>query len=119
MSCNRLTKIDVETRKARARFYNSPTWRKLRAERIELDNFECQWCKAEGRVSRAGAYNLDGRKIILEVDHIKELETHPECALDINNLRTLCRDCHNKRHNRFNYRTKAREQRWNDEFDIL
>ena len=57
-------------------------------------NHECIWCKAEGKVTTR-------KRAVLEVDHIKELEHYPQYALDINNLRTLCKDCHNKRHNRY------------------
>ncbi|HAR0336044.1 TPA: HNH endonuclease, partial [Enterococcus faecium] len=53
---------------------------------------------------------------ILEVDHIKELEYHPDLALDINNLRTLCKDCHNKRHNRMKYRGQQKKRKWDDEW---
>ncbi len=48
---------------------------------------------------------------ILEVDHIKELETNPELALDPDNLRTLCKDCHNKRHDRMNYGRATKEKK--------
>ncbi|XHB95540.1 HNH endonuclease [Lactococcus garvieae] len=94
--------IDISTRKARHRFYCSGEWRRVRKQVIERDNNECQWCKAEGRVTTAS-------RATLEVDHIKELEIYPELALKINNLRTLCHDCHNKRHNR------SRGNKFNDE----
>ncbi|MGG0448254.1 HNH endonuclease, partial [Bacillus mycoides] len=32
--------------------------------------------------------------------HIKELEHHPELALDMDNLETVCVNCHNKEHGR-------------------
>ncbi|EOI7562396.1 HNH endonuclease, partial [Enterococcus faecalis] len=32
------------------------------------------------------------------------------------NLRTLCKDCHNKRHGRFNYRESKRKRKWDDEW---
>jgi 5-methylcytosine-specific restriction endonuclease McrA len=53
---------------------------------------------------------------ILEVDHIKELETNPELAFDPDNLRTLCKDCHNKRHDRMNYRGQPKKRKWDDEW---
>jgi len=65
-------------------------------------------CKAEGRVT-------DEADSVLEVDHINELEYYPEQALDIDNLRTLCKDCHNKRHHRFQYANSAKpkvESKW-------
>lgn len=99
--------IDVSTKQARAKFYGSSTWRQLRQSILERDHFECQWCKAEGRVTTDA---------ILEVDHIQELKDHPELALDPENLRTLCKDCHNKRHDRMNYRGEPRKRKWDDEW---
>ena len=86
--------IDVSTRETRHRFYISTDWLKLRDKVLARDNYECIWCKAEGKVTTR-------KRAVLEVDHIKELEHYPQYALDINNLRTLCKDCHNKRHNRY------------------
>ena len=99
----------VKTRADRAKFYGSTQWRKLRQECLERDNFECQWCKADGRLTMQS-------DSILEIDHIKELEFHPEFALDIDNLRTLCKDCHNKRHGRMNYKVNAKKKRFDDEW---
>lgn len=101
--------IDTTSKDTRALFYGSGEWRQKRQEIIERDNYECQWCKEEGRVTVAEDSSL-------EVDHIKELEEHPELALDNDNLRTLCKDCHNKRHKRMNYRhTNHKVNRWQDE----
>ena len=104
--------IDVSTKQARARFYGSSERRRLRKKCLERDHYECQWCKAEGKLTT----QYDS---ILEVDHIKELENYPQYAFDIDNLRTLCKDCHNKRHNRMNYRGQPKKRKWDDEFDIL
>lgn len=68
-------------------FYNSVAWRMLSAKRLQDDGYRCAWCG----------------KIATEVDHIKEIKT-PEgwdLRLDYNNTRSLCHDCHDKRHNRF------------------
>ena len=99
----------VKTRVDRAKFYGSPEWRRLRKECLDRDNHECQWCKADGRVTMSS-------DAVLEIDHIKELEFYPEYALDINNLRTLCKDCHNKRHDRMNYRGEHKKRKWDDEW---
>ncbi|EMF0120718.1 HNH endonuclease [Enterococcus hirae] len=95
--------VDVSNKKARARFYASSEWRNLRQQCLERDHYECQWCKEEGRLTT----QYDS---VLEVDHIKEFEFFPELALELENLRTLCKDCHNKRHGRFNYR-KSKKKR--------
>lgn len=94
--------IDVSTPQARAKFYHSGDWRRVREQVLKRDNYECQWCKAEGRVTTA-------KTATLEVDHIKELQYYPELALEPGNLRTLCHDCHNKRHNRH------KEKKFDDE----
>lgn len=90
-------------------FYMTAIWKHKRQEILKRDNYECQWCKAEGKV-KTNAHT------ILEVDHIKELEDYPELALDDDNLRTLCKDCHNKRHKRFGFGRKenkwAYDERW-------
>ncbi|KAF1303676.1 hypothetical protein BAU16_03680 [Enterococcus sp. JM9B] len=74
--------ISVKTKADRARFYGSSEWRRLRQQCLERDHYECQWCKAEGRLTT----QYDS---ILEVDHIKELEYYPELAFDPDNLRVL------------------------------
>jgi 5-methylcytosine-specific restriction endonuclease McrA len=109
----------VKTKADRARFYGSTAWKELRQSILKRDNFECQWCKEEGLVVIDGGFDKNGNPVVLEVDHIKELETNPELAYDSDNLRTLCKDCHNKRHKRMNYRGNKRKRKWDDEFDIL
>lgn len=93
--------IDTRSKETMHPFYQSTAWRKLRLQAIERDNHECVWCKEQGKLTTTN----------LEVDHIKELEYYPELALDLDNLRTLCRDCHNKRHNRYQRTKKV----WDDE----
>lgn len=74
------------------KFYRSPAWRRKRLEALKRDGYECVWCREAGK--------LTTRR--LEVDHVKEYDKHPELALELSNLRTLCHDCHNNRHNRSN-----------------
>ena len=95
--------IPTNTRSERALFYASQAWRNLRSRALERDHYECVWCREEGKVTTAN----------LEVDHIKELEYYPEHALDLDNLRTLCKECHNKRHNRFQFRKSSRMENKN------
>lgn len=96
--------IDVSTRDSRRRFYLSSQWQRIRKEVLERDHYECQWCASEGRLTTQA-------DSVLEVDHIKELEYYPEHALDKDNLRTLCKECHNKRHERFQFKGKAKKER--------
>lgn len=69
------------------RFYNSTEWRVLSNKRLQDDGYRCQWCK----------------KIASEVDHIVAIQTPEgwERRLDYANTRSLCHDCHDKRHGRF------------------
>ena len=69
------------------RFYNSNDWRTLSAKRLQDDNYRCVMCGG----------------IASEVDHIIEIKTPEgwERRLDYTNTRSVCNDCHNKRHKRF------------------
>lgn len=70
------------------KFYNSKTiWRPVRLERLRIDNYECQKCKARGKYRKATT-----------VHHIKHLDKYPWLALVINNLVSLCNECHNEEH---------------------
>ncbi|MBC1233638.1 HNH endonuclease [Listeria booriae] len=91
------------SKQERTAFYKSKEWRHTREQVLKRDNFECQECKRQGKVS------TDKR---LDVDHILELEYYPELALDLDNLETLDFECHNRKHNRF----IKKENKWkNDE----
>lgn len=74
------------------RFYNSSSWRALSARRLQDDGYKCAMCG----------------KIASEVDHIIEIKIPEgwERRLDYDNTRSLCHDCHDKRHNRFKKRAK-------------
>lgn len=75
-------------------FYNSKEWKEKRLSILKRDNYECQDCKQKGKLTTS--YDA-----VLEIDHIKELKEYPELKLEDSNLRTLCRTCHNIKHNRF------------------
>lgn len=92
------------------RIYRSKDWEITRHQVLERDNYECQECKRKGKVFTNKSNNKKKR---LDVDHIKELATHPELAFDMENLETLCIRCHNKKHNRWKYTKK--ENKWDDE----
>lgn len=84
---------EYKTREQKAKFYNSSSWKKLREEIKKRDSYECQECKRNGRVTidtNEYSESAKRKKIVLVVDHIKELEHYPELALDVENLETLC-----------------------------
>lgn len=74
------------------RFYNSTDWKILSRKRLQDDGYKCVMCGA----------------IASEVDHIKAIQTPEgwEHRLDYDNTRSLCLDCHNKRHKRFQKKRK-------------
>lgn len=96
--------VDKET----MRFYKSKAWRDTRLQVLKRDNYECQHCKAQGKVT-----TIDKNKHkSLDVDHIKELDTHPNLAYDMDNLVTLCVSCHNRKHNRSYNRWNRKPSKW-------
>lgn len=54
---------------------------------FKRDNYTCIWC---------GVRNGNGKKIVLNADHIKPWCDYPELRFSIDNGRTLCRECHFK-----------------------
>lgn len=94
---------EYKTEQQKRKFYDSGDWKKMREDVKRRDNFECQECKRQGRVTidtNEYSESAKRKKIMLVVHHIKELEHHPELALEIGNLETVCVDCHNKEHGR-------------------
>ncbi|WP_144634152.1 HNH endonuclease [Priestia megaterium] len=100
-----------KTKKQKIQFYKSREWQKLRVRVLKRDNCECQECKRNGSVYTEE--NDPEKHKRLDVDHIKDIYTHPELALDMDNLQTLCVKCHNRKHNRFQKRRK--KTFWDDE----
>ncbi|MGF3103663.1 HNH endonuclease [Rossellomorea sp. DUT-2] len=88
------------------KFYNCRKWRNLRKKALERDNNECQRCKRKGKVTLTS----------LQVHHKKEVKTHPQLALSMENLETLCIHCHNDEHDRLEINKKKsffiNEERW-------
>ena len=75
--------------KAINRFYRSGEWALARAQKIAACNGRCERCGAIGE----------------EVHHIIPLTaeniSNPNVTLGEDNLIYLCKECHNKEHNRF------------------
>lgn len=76
------------------RFYLWGPWRRLRAEVLRMDRYECQLCRARGRYARA-----------VLVHHVKHLQDRPDLALSIydpdtgeRQLVAVCADCHRREH---------------------
>ncbi|WP_248560281.1 HNH endonuclease [Niallia sp. NCCP-28] len=95
-----------KTKEQKKKFYNSTAWKKLRLLALNRDNYECQQCKLKGKVSKGQ-----------NVHHIKEIYFHPEFALELDNLETLCINCHNEEHERTfdKIKNSKKESKWDDE----
>ena len=62
-------------------FYSWPEWRRLKAEVLRLDHFECQECRKKGRYTKGYI-----------VHHINHLKDRPDLALSafVKNAMRLC-----------------------------
>lgn len=74
-------------------FYHSVAWKRVRALAMQRDHGMCQDCMDR---LRAG-YGIKPNRAQM-VHHIIPLEERPDLALDLNNLRSLCNECHNRQH---------------------
>ncbi|MGQ8823670.1 HNH endonuclease [Bacillus sp. NA_146.1] len=77
------------------KFYKSKEWKALRLIAIRRAKNECEHCKQKGKVTTRDTVDERGRKMKMDVNHIKPVKTHPHLALDLNNLEYLCVRCHN------------------------
>lgn len=85
-------------------FYNSSLWLNKRYDALKRDNNECQKCKAKGLFNPADC-----------VHHKKHAKQHPELALDLDNLISLCNSCHDEEHPeklRHKQKPQLNEERW-------
>jgi len=94
------------------RFYCIRKWRRVRREVLDDDKHECQWCKAKGLYAEATT-----------VHHTQYVHVHPELALskmhvyqgvELGNLISLCRPCHERWHKHGNkpYKEPITKERW-------
>ena len=79
-----------EDEKRYQRFYNSTAWKRTKGLRLMIDNGLCVECFKKGILTKATT-----------VHHIIELKQDWSKRLDIDNLESLCHNCHNDKHNRF------------------
>lgn len=101
---------EYTTAEDRMKFYKGSRWRKLRQQVLQEQNYECQECKRQGRVTLADPEKHKS----LDIDHIEELSVRPDLAYEITNLQILCIPCHNAKHGRWK---KKKENKWtNDEW---
>ena len=108
---------EYKTLEQKRKFYSSREWKRIRLIVLERDNYECQECRRKGLVTidtNEYSESAKRKKIKLVVHHVKELEHHPELALEIDNLEVNCVDCHNAEHDRVfeNTVNKWEDERW-------
>lgn len=70
------------------KIYDDPDWKRLRLIALKRDNYECQECKKEGKLSIKQNQKLDEH-------HIKEIEKYPELTYVLSNIETVCVMHHN------------------------
>lgn len=79
--------------------YKTYRWQKLRLRALRRDNFECQWCKLQGKVKKATVVHHKDKNINL--------------FFVLKNLVSLCRECHEKHHGRLKeYKDDERFPEW-------
>lgn len=74
-------------------FYHRVAWKRVRALAMQRDHGMCQDCMDR---FRAG-YGIRPHRAQM-VHHIIPLEERPDLALNLDNLRSLCFECHNREH---------------------
>ena len=67
--------------------YDSARWAAVRARVLRRDGYRCRDCARYGRITDA-----------VEVHHIIHADDDPGRAYDMDNLISLCKACHRKRH---------------------
>lgn len=67
-------------------FYHSKEWERVRLAVLSRDNFLCQECLKNKRITRA-----------VIADHIVPLLVAWDKRLDMSNLQSLCQACHNRK----------------------
>jgi len=65
------------------RIYESVAWRRVRLLALQRDNYLCRQCLRKKRITKA-----------TQVHHLKPIKGYPELALTLDNLESLCWDCH-------------------------
>ena len=107
-------KPEYDDEPKKRKFYKSADWERVTRPRIlERDNYECQICKLDGRVVM-DSIKVEGhkKKPTLNVHHVMELEHYPDLAHDDDNLITVCVPCHNRIHNKREFRFIRKPNKW-------
>ena len=68
-------------------FYMCTAWKQVKDAALKRDHYECQRCKKKGKMTPATV-----------VHHKRYLRDRPDLALNLDNLESLCNECHYKEH---------------------
>jgi uncharacterized protein YdaU (DUF1376 family) len=83
-----ISKAQSKTQRNKKGFLQSYEWRVVRMKALLKYGAKCMAC---GATAESGS--------VINVDHIKPRKTHPELALDLDNLQVLCSDCNHGKGN--------------------
>ena len=72
-----------DNRQNKQPIYNTSVWQRLRRMAKQRDCYLCPECLRKKRITK-----------VIEVYHLQSVVDHPESALSLDNLVSLCRDCH-------------------------
>ena len=81
------TRFFMGARVNKKAFYNSDAWQRARQAALIRDNYLCVRCLKRHKIVPATI-----------VHHLEHLENVPDKALELQNLQSVCDDCHNKAH---------------------
>ena len=87
-------------------FYGTEAWKRCRAAALRRDHGLCQHCLAAGRRT-VDSSGRSWQVMATMVHHIRHLDEHPELALSLDNLVSLCDRCHEAEHPEKRRRTGA------------
>ncbi|MGB9813519.1 MAG: HNH endonuclease [Thermovenabulum sp.] len=86
-------RYDEQVRKTRDKkyweFYKSDEWGRVKTQALVRDKGLCQWCLRKGIIRNADV-----------VHHIVPLKEDWSKRFDLDNLVSICHECHNKHHNK-------------------
>lgn len=92
-------------------FHKTKKWKDKRPKILKRDEYMCRECKRYGKTTEATT-----------VHHVYPLEQRPELGLVNSNLISLCKQCHDKMHDRVTNQLTALGNEWveriNKKFNI-
>lgn len=97
-------------------FYLTPAWREVRRLALERDMYLCQRCM---KLQEHGLLPYAHPHRATMVHHIRPIKEAPWLALTMDNLVSLCDECHNKLHPERGYKRQATENRFGQRVIVI